>query len=461
MATEWRSSSTSPTERQESRALVVGSLQGDVAVVQAQTGACLWHQQTDRRVASLTQDGERFYLSVGESLSLLTIAAPNPTSEPERARVRQRLREEADAPTPLICRRLDDGSLVWTQTDWSLTGYLHLAMDGNTLLAGSYVRRLYADAVPPLYALDTASGRVLWTLPADHTSTIGLPIRTGGGRVFVQLLASVPNQTQVLQVLETRTGRELWRIERGSIPCLSRPSGGLLVAQQQPGEFLASVLRSEDGTQLSQFRLSGGGLHLFTDDGVAYSASTLPDEAWVEAVDATGGGRELWRAEGVLADCLALDGDQLYYARVRQHSHLRYGPAGLAEVGVLDVQTGRRLWTWHSPRNTAELLQLWGSRTPAMLVDSARKSWATITDVLADRRHRTIRLLTELHVGQWRRPYSLHRSINALWLEARDGLVYVGTRLGLFALDGKDGTVKWHAMPDLDLSFVLPAMPPR
>ena len=47
---------------------------------------------------------------------------------------------------------------------------------------------------------------------------------------------------------------------------------------------------------------------------------------------------------------------------------------------------------------------------------------------------------------------------NALWLEARDGFVFVGTRLRLFALSGDDGHLRWHAVPDIDVSFVAPAL---
>lgn len=459
MATERRNHSTSPSDRHRIPALVVGSWQGDVAVVQAQTGARLWHQQTSRKLATLAQDGTRFYLAPGVPHALRR-QAQRLLGDRKRAHLLQRLQEQAAVPTALTGRRLDDGSLVWTHTDWSLTGPLHLAVDGNTLLAGSHFAPRHSEAAPSIYALDTESGRVLWTTPARPHGSIDWVLNTGGGRVFVRL-GSAPNQ---MQVRETRTGRDLWSTERGSISCLSLPRGGL-VAQQSPGGFLASmltVLRAEDGTQLSQILLSGT-LQLFTDYGVAYaaSASTAPDEAWVAAVDATAGGRELWRADGVLAYSMALDGDHLYYAGVRHDPHVPPCPASLAEVGALDVHTGTRLWTWHSPHNTAELLQLWGTGTPAMLFDSAKKSWATITNALIDRRNRKSLLLTEMHIGQWRHPYTLHGSINALWLEARDGLVYVGTRLGLFALDGKDGTLKWHGLPDLDLSFVPPALPLR
>jgi hypothetical protein len=69
-------------------------------------------------------------------------------------------------------------------------------------------------------------------------------------------------------------------------------------------------------------------------------------------------------------------------------------------------------------------------------------------------------LQSELKVGQWRRPYALHGANNALWLEAWDGLVFVGTRLGPFALAGYIGQLRWHAVADIDLSFVTPALPP-
>ena len=462
MTTNRRNRSTSLTERHQDPALVVGSFQGDVAVVQAQTGARLWHEHTGRKLATLAQDGARFYAAPGV-LHALQRQAQRLLGDQKRAYLLQRLREEAAVPTVLTGRRLEDGSLVWTYTDWSLTGPLRLAVDGNTLLAGLNSPHGRGEAMPSIYALDTASGRVLWTTPESSHGSFDSVIDTGGGRALVRLARG--SQLQDLQVLETRTGRELWRTEHGSLTCLPFPQGRL-VAQQQPAGSLPgsmlTVLRAEDGSQLSRFPLSGK-LQLFTDGGVAYSASTStdPGQAWVAAMDTTTGEGDVWRTDGVLAHTLALDGGQLYYAGVRRAPHAPLRPAALAEVGALDVHTGRQLWAWHSPHDTAALLRLWGTRTPAMLLDSAKKSWATIADALADPRQRTVTLRRELQIGQWRHPYTLHGSINALWLEAWDGLVYVGTQLGLFALNEADGTLKWHGLPDLDLSFLTPALPPR
>ena len=62
--------------------------------------------------------------------------------------------------------------------------------------------------------------------------------------------------------------------------------------------------------------------------------------------------------------------------------------------------------------------------------------------------------------GQWRQPYALHGANHALWLEVRDGLVFVGTHLRLFALEASNGRLRWHGLPATDLSFIDPGLPP-
>jgi hypothetical protein len=134
MATESHNRSTNPSDRHRIPALVVGSWQGDVGVVQAQTGARLWHQQTGRKLATLAQDGARYYLAPGVSHALQR-QAQHLRGDRTRAHLRQRLQEQAAAPTALTGRRLEDGSLVWTYTDWSLTGPLRLAVDVHTFIS--------------------------------------------------------------------------------------------------------------------------------------------------------------------------------------------------------------------------------------------------------------------------------------------------------------------------------------
>ena len=69
-------------------------------------------------------------------------------------------------------------------------------------------------------------------------------------------------------------------------------------------------------------------------------------------------------------------------------------------------------------------------------------------------------LRREVRDGPWRQPHALHAANNALWLAARDGIVFVGTRLGLFALEASSGRLRWHALPAIDLSFIDPALRP-
>jgi len=135
-------------------------------------------------------------------------------------------------------------------------------------------------------------------------------------------------------------------------------------------------------------------------------------------------------------------------------------------VGAFDARTGEHVWSWRTPGSATELLRLWGDRTPAMLADAGRRCVAALATAFAADfvhpapRRRRVALRRELYNGQWRRPYALHSANNAVWLEARNGLVFVGTRLGLFALEASDGHLRWHALPATDLSFIEPALPP-
>ena len=63
----------------------------------------------------------------------------------------------------------------------------------------------------------------------------------------------------------------------------------------------------------------------------------------------------------------------------------------------------------------------------------------------------------EITVGLWRRPHvvELARLTSGL------GVVYLGTRLGLFALNAKDGRLLWYALPNTDLSNFDPAISPN
>jgi len=129
---------------------------------------------------------------------------------------------------------------------------------------------------------------------------------------------------------------------------------------------------------------------------------------------------------------------------------------------------------------------------PAMLWDSTEKSAATLREIVwrpwfrlrrpllrvgVPQRRRTpgmwLRdiqrglavnigwpLWHEFSWGHWRHPWQVHDATNANWLAARWGIVFLGTWLGLFALDATTGQLLWHALPTIDLSFVEPALAP-
>ncbi|HEX6544350.1 MAG TPA: hypothetical protein VF040_21515, partial [Ktedonobacterales bacterium] len=141
-----------------------------------------------------------------------------------------------------------------------------------------------------------------------------------------------------------------------------------------------------------------------------------------------------------------------------------------------------------------ELLRLWGTRRmPLMLWDSTEKSVGTLASIVwrpwfhlrrppsrfrvpprqqtLGARLRDIRssiasnvgwpLWHEFRNGHWRHPWALHAAMNANWLAARWGIVFLGTWLGLFALDAANGRLLWHALPALNLSSVEPALAPQ
>lgn len=441
-------------------ALVVGSWQGDVGVVRAETGAVQWRRQTGRELGTLAQDGTRFYVPLGLPLSLHE-DRHRATTPAKRERVDRRVEEAEAQPSSLECRRLVDGRLLWVKADWSFKGRLHVEVDGDTVLVASN-RPTQPPDVEQIQALDQKTGVLRWSVLGNETPVGHVRLlAAGGGRTFL-LNGTAPLP---IQVVESQTGRALWSAARAPVSLLSQPHSALVANRQQRRDQEAEVvvLHAEDGTEANRIPIGEQRLHLFTDTGIAYVSSHDYAHPWVAALDATGAGGERWRTEGIRADTLAVDSGRVYYACLHDDPHRPRHRDKIAEVGALESETGRPLWSWRSPGDTAALLRLWGLRTPAMLVDATKKSWRTVDSLLTNPGPKVSRwraLRSEFKVGQWRRPYALHGANNALWLEARDGLVFVGTRLGLFALSGDDGHLRWHAVPDIDVSFVAPALPP-
>jgi outer membrane protein assembly factor BamB len=132
------------------------------------------------------------------------------------------------------------------------------------------------------------------------------------------------------------------------------------------------------------------------------------------------------------------------------------------EVRAFDAQTGAARWRWQTPANPGELLRLWRRRIPEVTAAVARQAGAYVAYNFASARQERNpwqivgMIQREITVGLWRRPHV----VELARLTGGQGVVYLGTRLGLFALDAKQGRLLWYALPNTDLSNFDPAISP-
>ena len=471
------------SQRETTPRLMVGShmgYAGKVAVVEASTGHVCWQQRTGRIYDAFALDGHAAYLAPGGSFALqkrLQRAVPDSV---EWQRVAAQLEE---TPSQLEARRASDGALLWTHVHPLVTGQMQVEVDSGVVIAAN--PRHFKEGAPDIQAFDAASGNPLWTLGTlgqlgSHEDDAQL-IRVCGGRVYTQLTAS----REQITAFDIHSGRRLWERPFNDYWVFS-PSGALIGEQRydddRPG---VTIIDAHNGAEISSSQTDGVIRHL-SDNGIAYvDGNTYEDATWIAALNARTG-EEYWRTLDVPHDFLALDGAILSYSRLIPGK-------GNAEVGALDAGRGARLWQWRSPGSLSELLRLWGPRRmPAMLLDSTAKSAATLWAIVGRPWFRLRRPLLRVGVpqrrrtpgrwlrdiqrglannigwplwqeflwGHWRHPWQLHGAMNANWLAARWGIVFLGTWLGLFALDAATGQLLWHALPTIDLSFVDPALAP-
>ncbi len=466
--------------------LMVGSLAGlagEVAVVEARTGHVCWVRRTGRIHGAFALDHQAAYLAPGGSYALQKRLQRAESDSVEWHRAAAAL----DIPTPLEARRAHDGTLLWTHIHPLVTGQMHVEVESGVVIAAN--PRHFEAGAPDIQALDAASGRPLWTLGqlgelGDGGDDAQL-FAARGGRVYTHLHAHHAPPDEIF-ALEIRSGQPLWQ-RRHPEHWVFSPNSALIGEQRpnydRPGAI--ALLHAHDGSELASFPTEGV-IHQLSDEGIAYTDMNYYQEAtWIAAMDARTGA-ELWRTTDVAHDYLALDGSILCYSRTNPGM-------GNVEIGALDAATGERLWQWHSPDSLGELLHLWGARRmPAMLWDSTEKSVATLREIVWQpwfrlrrppsrsrfpQQRRTpgrrlhdighsiannvgLPLWREFTQGHWRHPWRVDNAVNANWLVARWGIVFLGTWLGLFALDAATGRLLWHALPTIDLSFVDPALAP-
>lgn len=446
--------------------IMVGTWNGELAVVEARTGRVCWLRRTGRQIGTHALDEEAVYVAPSYSLAMFHRLSRTPQGGEW-----ERLAAQLDAPAQLMALRASDGALMWTYADWKIGGHVRIVTDAGVVVAAGGGQ--FGSEAATMYAIDAATGARLWMAEGSAASGgIDRIITACGGRVYVHLAGDYG----IVTALDIRTGERLWRRQWHSIGPFS-PSGTLAIEQRMAYDETSgwtgnlALIAATDGSELAKIPLSGS-VRLLTDDGVVY-VKAIDDmrEPWIAAIDARTGG-ELWRTSaGIIADYLALDGGMLYYSRL-------HTPERIVEIGALDAATGERLWQWRTPANLTELLHLWGPRhTPLMLGNSAKRM-ATVLGSIVSQEHpfaqavkgrpmrgkkpapRRQAFRHEFYHGQWRHPWQLHSANNANWLAARWGVVFLGTWLGLFALDARDGRLLWHVLPTLDLSFVAPALAP-
>lgn len=469
------------SQREMTPRLMVGSWAGEVAIVEARTGRVCWLWRTKCEPGMFVMEGDTAISVTGMPFAV--------RKQIDSARLDESIRQQIHVaqettPAQIEARRASDGALLWTYAHPKVRRRLFFASDAGIVFIVSD-RHIDADA-PTMQAFDAATGALLWERKGQSGQGSIVTLRGArGGRVYTSLHDSPERVTAI----DIRSGRPLWERRLSDYWVLSQ-SGALIGEQRTNYEYhdhsgVIALIDTRDGTEVSSFPTDGVIRHL-TDDGVAYvDGNTYEDATWIAAVHARTG-EELWRTSDVPHYQLALDGAILSY-------RLGIPGKGNVEIGALDATTGERLWQWRSPNSLSELLRLWGPRRiPMMLWDSTQKSAATLATIVGrpwfhlrrppsrfrvppHQQTLTARLLDirrelainigwplwhELQWGHWRHPWQLDGTMNANPMAARWGMVFLGTWLGLFALDATSGRLLWHALPTIDLSFVDPALAP-
>jgi outer membrane protein assembly factor BamB len=425
--------------------LLVSSEEGTAALLDTRTGAVIWKVASHREVSTLAA-GEQFFVAFGSRLRLISSPGQRRETTEEMHRRHEQIQAE---PSWMEVRRTQDGSLLWRYADWNLIGRLTMQASTEVVVVSS--TSMYGDQA--LHAFDRATGRRVWTYagPGGH-------YHVQFGRCHVYGTGSASSVVD----LDMLTGEPTTSPDTAhALPPYpdwkSSPSGQVILEEHETWHEDTSTntisMRILDPTTgaLLQERPLHGSVRALSDSGIAYCAEPMIlDDAGITAVRLEDGAI-LWRADEVLPWQCAATNSALFSTRL--------APPGIGYVYAHDAQTGQLLWHWHTPDSVRSLLALWGKRTPWLLADSVGRIGSTVATALAEpSRERANMLRRELREGQWRRPYGLDGAVNAMWLLASRDAVFLGTRLGVFALRAPDGKLLWHALPAVDVSFFPPTL---
>ncbi len=423
--------------------LLVSSEEGTAALLNTRTGAVIWKVASHREVSTLAS-GEQFFVAFGSRLSLIS----SPSQRRETTEEFHRRHEQIQAePSSMEARRTQDGSLLWRFADWNLIGRLTMQASTEVVVVSS--TSMYGDHA--LHAFDRATGRRVWTYagPGGH-------YHVQFGRCHVYGTGSASSVVDLdMETGEPTASPDSDRALPPYPDWKSSPSGQVILEERgtwhedtNTGTISVRILDPTTGALLQELPVPGS-VRAVSDTGIAYCAKNI-EEPGITALRLEDGAL-LWRADEVLPwQCAATD-SALFSTRLT--------PPGIGHVYAHDAQTGQLLWHWHTPDSLRSLLALWGRRMPWLLADSAGRMGSTLAVALAEPSHeRANTLRREISEGQWRRPYGLHGAVNAMWLVASMDAVFLGTRLGVFALRASDGKHLWHALPTVDVSFFPPTL---
>lgn len=480
--------------------VLVGIVDGGVALLRADTGAIIWRKQVGGEITGLAHGGDIVYIAISSGIRPdprplrgpgpfpLTPITRDASGDPvlERDPTGRRGYHISIERTDMVfdlarveARRATDGALLWDFTNTSLPNRAAIALDGETLAVCSPMNILSDESI--LFGLDARMGATRWRktyTTHDDEAAPGSREETGANRALYGVIPPSLLPVRLRHVLGTRNGRfivEVWRSRAPTdthgpirvshrIEALDVATGALLWSHEidpQAQRVLLSwsgalvidvgvapangrvltARRTSDGALVGTLTYQGD-LRGVSDDGVAYVLEGERD-GLLRALRINGASAESASQEGMQGKP-----DAIFVTRLIQLD--RSGDDNRVEVRALDLETGATRWTWRSPENLMALLRLWGLRAPGAFAASVFRQVRKYGPALMSGIQR------EIGAGQWRHPADMHEY--ATRIDAVGDAVYLSGRLGVFALRVRDGQLLWSALPNVEVNTHLPLL---
>lgn len=293
--------------------VVVGSQDGTVLALDADTGAHVWRYPMHHEVDMLLYDRDTIYVAVH--------ASPHSDSE---------------QPAQIISLKAHDGKLLWQKQEITLAGYTKIAVDSNILFASSSMGKGAVCAFDALTCLPA------WIYP-NMFGRVQMLVHAYASKVYIN---GIPRG---FAALDGTNGRLLWSFDHGSNPALLVASDmhAYAYGMYAEGKQVVTVDIST-GIHTTSLALDPQDKVLAIAKGIAYVARN----GYIYALRIHDSVQIWCTPSQVLSD------DQTNHLMVSnaqvclsQHT-LAYSSVELVPhkitVGAVDVQTGAVLWQWRS-----------------------------------------------------------------------------------------------------------------